>query len=504
MKECLCLENLTVSYGREEKEREVVCAISFPLYYGETLALMGESGAGKSSIAKAILGLLPASASVKSGKLRFFDGLELDLAESGRWKEVRGKRLALVNQDAASALSPSLKIRGHFRLLLKGDEDYAVKALALLEKLGFEEPGRVLDSYPFELSGGMCQRVCIALALSLDPQAIIADEPTSALDGESRDSVLAIFRRLNRELDIPVLLITHDYCVAKSASDRIIILKDGKAVEEGPSEDIFLSQKSEYAKELFSSFFLPDYGGDGKSGIELLRVNGVYKSFHKNRVLRDVSFDLKENESLGLLGPSGSGKSTIVRSIERLEKPSSGAILFRGNAIENMKRREIASCIQMVFQDARSSLNPSRPALAIVQEALVYQKKGDRKEREERSREMLEHCGLDSSCICKRPPELSTGQCQRVALARALVARPQLLICDEMLSSLDLILQKQIIELLNELRRQLGFSMLMISHDERVVKACCGRFIYLEKGCIIASGETSTLDRTLEEARRME
>lgn len=492
----LQVKNLRVSYKQNRQSVAILDNLGFDLRKGEILALLGESGSGKSTIAKAIAGLLPPSAHIGSGTLHIGSAPARDMAgKSAQWDSIRGRGVAMLFQDAQQALNPVMKIKDHFKESLlyhriaSADEVMSISA-GLLGMLNFKEPQSILDCYPFQLSGGMCQRICLALALCLKPDVLIADEPTSALDTVSQKEVLDLLKRLQEELGLTVLLITHDIAVANAVSSRVIILNKGVIEEEGDTRAVFSKPHAAYTRQLLSSrsqIAKPSRDREQPhSGGPLLEIVQLEKTFgQKKRVLHNVNLSLSRKEILGILGESGCGKSTLARCITGLETSSGGRVMYRGTDISRLRgkqKRDICKHIQMVFQNARASLNPARTALQLVQEPLQYLHIGDNKERAEMAEFYLKEVGISGDMQNRRPPQLSTGQCQRIAIARALVLRPEVLICDEAVSALDMRVQAQILALLLRLHKQFGFSILMISHDIRVLRSFCHNIAVMNNG----------------------
>jgi peptide/nickel transport system ATP-binding protein len=477
-----------ISAYLHEQSIDVLKGVSFNLYSGKTLAVLGESGSGKSTIARAITGLLPASADIKSGTLRCGDFFaDLSAAAPVNWRKVRGSVFTMIFQDARLALNPLMTIGKHFKEVLlfhrlASATDVESVSAALLQKLNFTDTKSILNAYPFQLSGGMCQRVYIALSLCLEPKVLIADEPTSAIDTVSQKETLALIKHIQHEFNLAVLLITHDIAVARAASDQIMMLNKGIIEETGATEKIFSNPAASYTKELIASRSRIETincaENTSSNSPVLLDIRNLCKKFsvRKDHVLRNLNLKLHEKESVGILGQSGCGKSTLAKCITGLEKPDQGSVLYHGNDITSLSgnaRREIYRHIQMIFQDARASLNPRHTALRLTGEPLRYFNRGGRKEQEEKARYYLEQAGIDEDACARRPPQLSTGQCQRVAIARALVLEPEILICDEAVSALDMSIQAQILALLRDLQKRLGFSILMISHDIRMLRHFC-------------------------------
>ncbi|MBD2847676.1 ABC transporter ATP-binding protein [Paenibacillus sp. IB182496] len=500
---------LRVSYGGRRAGRDpqgpILSGVSFALGRGEVTALLGESGSGKSTIARALTGLLPPSARIEGGLLRLGEEEAVDLAgDAPPWDRLRGRRIGMLFQDAQLALNPLMTIRAQFEESLRahrlaGRKEAAAEASRLLRMLGFSEPGQVLHSYPFELSGGMCQRVCLALALCLRPDVLIADEPTSALDADSQRHVLELLRRLQGELGLTVLFITHDLAAAQAISDRVIVLREGRIVEDGAVRTVMARPSHAYTRALLAARAsleapAPRQGAAPDPAAPLLEVRQLRKSYARGgEVLRGIDLTVHRGEIVGILGRSGCGKSTLARCIVALEAPDGGQALLEGRALASLPRRELSRRVQLIFQNARASLNPGRTALQLVTGPLRDHRMGGRRERAAVARALLDDVGLTGELQVRRPPQLSTGQCQRIAIARALALQPELLICDEAVSALDMRVQAQIVELLLRLQAERGFAMLMISHDERIARRLCDTVAVMERGRFVerASGGPS-------------
>ncbi len=491
------VRDLEVTYRQREHPAHVLDRISFDLRRGEIVSLLGESGSGKSTIAKALSGLLPPSAHIAGGSLRIGeDVFDSCGAAHVPWERIRGKRIGMLVQDARQALHPLMKIREQFADALRFHRMASAAqvppiAFHYLDLLGFADPERVLESYPFELSGGMCQRVCLALALCLEPAVLLADEPTSALDTVSQRDVLELLSRSREKLGLSVLLITHDIAVASAISDRALVLNRGRLVEAGDARTVLRSPRSDYTRQLLASrerireLRPPEPRADGEAVLEVVQVS---KGFAGNRrVLRDVDLTVPRGRIVGILGESGSGKSTLAKCIAGLEAPDAGKILYKGRdvgAMRGAERRRLCRYIQLIFQDARACLHPGRTALELVQEPLRYMRIGNGKERREKALALLQAVGIGEEAMHRRPPQLSTGQCQRIAIARALAPGPDLLLCDEAVSALDMTIQAQILSLLHRLQESFGFSLVMISHDTRMLRSFCHEIAVMEGGAI--------------------
>lgn len=499
----LRIEDLCVYYVQNGNRKTILDGISLDLKKGEILSLLGESGSGKSTIAKAITGLLPPSAQIESGSIQLAKCKPIFLADPTiKWGHIRGKGIAMIFQDARQALNPMLTIKEHFKETLlfhriATAEEVIAVSTNLLRSLNFSDIPSLLNAYPFQLSGGMCQRVCIALTLCLKPSVIIADEPTSALDTVSQKEVLDLLKKVQKEFGQTILFITHDIAVANTVSDRVIVLHKGNIVEEGTPQTVFSEPKEAYTQQLLASRSCTECLIENETASldePLLMITDLKKNFNKKHyVLKNVNLTLHRNEIVGIIGQSGCGKSTLSKCIVGLEQPDDGQILYAGTDICRLKRkqrREVCRHIQMIFQDARASLNPRYNAVQLTLEPLQYLNITHKKEREEMARFYLNEVGIIGDAQERRPPQLSTGQCQRIAIARALIVKPDILICDEAVSALDMSIQAQILELLQRLHRQLGFSILMISHDIRVLRNFCDRIAVMSEGnfCEVRNG----------------
>ncbi|RTE11022.1 ABC transporter ATP-binding protein [Paenibacillus whitsoniae] len=506
----LQVRNLQVTYRQNQATIPILDQLGFDMNKGEILALLGESGSGKSTIAKAVTGLLPPSANIASGTLQIGSTWHVDMTiKSKVWDQIRGRGISMLFQDAQLALNPVLKIKENFKEILlfhrmaAKDEVMSI-AVKMLSMLNFKEAQSksILECYPFELSGGMCQRVCLALALCLKPSVLIADEPTSALDTVSQKEVLDLLKKMQAELGLTILLITHDIAVANAISNRVIVLNKGIIEEEGNTSVVLSKPRTAYTKQLLASRLQIVKPSNDRVELlhhsePLLQIRKLEKTFHsKKRVLHDIDLTLNSREILGILGQSGCGKSTLAKCIVGLESPSGGSVLYRGvhiNRLQGKYRREMSRKIQLVFQDARASLHPGRSALELVQEPLQYLQIGTRKERKEQATYYLNEVGITGDLLNRRPPQLSTGQCQRIAIARALVLEPEVLICDEAVSALDMSVRAQILALLQRLHQQFDFAILMISHDIHVLRNFCHHIAVMNNGSISETKRPSEL-----------
>ncbi len=512
----LTVQGLSIAYG----PTAVVHDVSFSLAKGESLALIGESGSGKSTIAKAILQLLPHGEATARGRVALNGRDVLTLPEK-QFRPLRGRELGFIPQDPASALNPvrTIGAQAHEAAALLGETDPTVrraKILDVLEQVGLPDPARVYDSYPHQLSGGMLQRVLIALTVLPRPALIVADEPTSALDVTVQKLILDMLTELRRELDISLLLITHDLAIAAERADSLVVLKDGSVQESGPSLEVFASPTTDYARSLQADVpaLHPDRyrnqrstlreAHDGGSRTEAVSspspgpqidVQGVTKRFSaggKDVLACDgVSFSVDRGRTHALVGESGSGKTTTVRLLLGLEQPDGGDIKVAGQSTSGRSRadvREIRRHLQLVYQNPFTSLDPTWRVGRIVREPLDQFGVGTKAERAQRVREALEAVGLPSEVASRRPAHLSGGQRQRVAIARALVVRPDVVVLDEPTSALDVSVQAGILELLSKLQRELGLTYLFVSHDLALVRQVADSVSVLRRGLVVEDG----------------
>ena len=503
----LSVQGLSVRYGA----REVVHDVGFSLARGESVALIGESGSGKSTIAKAILRLLPAGEATVGGNVRL-DGRDVLALPETQFRPLRGRSLGFIPQDPGSALNPvrTIGAQAQEAAALRGEADPAVRRasiLAVFEQVGLPDPGRVYGSYPHQLSGGMLQRVLIALTVLPRPALIIADEPTSALDVTVQKRILDLLAGLRRELDIGLLLITHDLSIAAERADSLVVLKDGSVKESGPSAQVFAAPRTEYARGLQADVpaLNPDryrrqrLAGSGlpvdpdpRQQIELRGVTKRFSAAGKEVLAVDgLTFAVERGKTHALVGESGSGKTTAVRLLLGLEHPDDGDITVGGSPTGGRSRselREIRRHLQLVYQNPFTSLDPMWRVGRIVREPLDQFRVGDKADRAGRVQEALAAVGLDESFLSRRPAQLSGGQRQRVAIARALVVRPDVVVLDEPTSALDVSVQAGILELLSKLQRDLGLTYLFVSHDLALVRQVADTVSVLRRGQVVEDG----------------
>lgn len=477
---------------------QLVAPLSFTVAPGETLALIGESGSGKTMTARALTGLLPKGVRA-SGKAEIA-GHSINLTSPGEdasWHSVRGRLAVLLLQDPFTSLSPVLRCGKQLALTIRAREKsrgntISKKALAaeVTQRLAeVQLPERVAKQYPTELSGGMRQRVAIACALAADPQLLIADEPTTALDASNQGEVLDLLRELQRKHNTSIILISHDLGVIRGRADSVIVLRNGEAVESGRTAAVLGSPQHEYTRNLIAanpSLAEATERNTTATGTELFSGNNISKSFGDFQALQDVSLTVGEGEIVALVGESGSGKSTLARIIAGLSTPDAGTMRLQGKELAAGRKGRTPGQVQVVFQDPYSTLNPSFTVAQTLEEA--RQAGGANPPT---AQQLLELVELDPALASRRPSQLSGGQRQRVAIARALAVSPALLLCDECVSALDVSVQAQVLQLLSTLRAELGLGMLFITHDLGVVARIADRVLVLKQGEIVEQGPVS-------------
>jgi len=500
----LSINNLKVNFKGDERTEQVVRGVNIELERGETVALVGESGSGKSVTALAAMGLLPGNAEV-TGEV-IFDNERISGRSESFMQKIRGNRMAMIFQEPMTSLNPVCTVGNQIiepMLIHSGLDRRTAEAVAidLMEKVGISDPRRRFNSYPHELSGGQRQRAMIAMALACRPDILIADEPTTALDVTIEAQIMDLIRELQVELDMAVLLITHDLVLAAKNSSRIKVMTEGEIVEDGETSKVFRSPQHPYTQKLLAS--LPGekvaYRGDDELLFEARNLScdfpikkgffgktaGVFKAVDR------VSLSLKRGETLGVVGESGSVKTTMAMSLLRLIR-SRGTINYKGRDLASISGRELIRIrrhIQVVFQDPFSSLSPRMTVGKIVGEGLKVHRIGkNRRERGELVQKVLAKVGLEVGMAERFPHEFSGGQRQRIAIARALVLEPEVIILDEPTSALDMTIQAQIIALLRKLQEESGISYIFISHDLRTVRAMADRVMVMRQGRVVEQG----------------
>ena len=555
----LQVENLQVSFMNHGRESRAVDDISFTLHKGESIGIVGESGSGKSVTALSIMNLLKSTPALLNSGNIYFNSKEygnvniLELPEN-KLRSIRGNEIAMVFQEPMSSLNPVFTCGNQVKEALQVHQDLSAKdakrkAIELFEEVKLPQPEKIFNAYPHEISGGQKQRVLIAMAMSCNPSILIADEPTTALDVTVQANILRLMESLRDKYDTSLIFISHDLGVIAEVADRIIVMYEGKIVEEGNVFKIFNHPEHPYTigllacrprldielrrlptvSDFMSSIENQDHKTSQKyrsigealllnaelkketiqkrleviQGGPILSVNNLTTSFPIKKGLfgkakeeftavDDVSFEIYPGETVGLVGESGCGKTTLGRSIIRLINPNSGEIIFDGNSIREMKGeslRQLRKKIQIIFQDPYSSLNPMQTIGKAITEPLKIHKIVDgKKERKQRVFELLEKVGLSPSHYDRFPHEFSGGQRQRICIARALATNPQFIICDESVSALDVSIQAQVLNLLNDLKKEFKFTYLFISHDLSVIKFMADRILVMNNGKLVEMG----------------
>ena len=523
----LDVQGLRVSYESRAGRREVVHGVDVSVGEGEVVALVGESGSGKSTSAHALIGLLPEGGRVDGGSVAI-GGVDITGWSQKRLRSVRGAQVGLVPQDPASSLDPvrPIGVQVGEILRLHGTRDAAVRrarVLELLDRVGLDDPALRARQYPHELSGGMRQRVLIATAIALRPRLIIADEPTSALDVTVQRRILDLIDDLRREEGTSVLLVTHDLGVAADRAQRIVVLNQGRVVEQGPSSGILSSPSDPYTRQLLADapalatevfrrpappLFLRDAGAAAGENPYAIAAVGLVKEFAVQgrgreafRAVDDVSFRVRRGTTHALVGESGSGKTTTARLVTRFLEPDAGRIELAGSSgeladiagLRGEALRRLRQRIQLVYQNPFSSLDPRQSVAQIVAEPLHNFRAGSRTARTARTAELIDRVALPTDVLERSPRELSGGQRQRVAIARALAIRPDVVVLDEAVSALDVTVQARILELLESLQQELGLTYLFISHDLAVVRRISHSVSVMRRGRVVEAGSTEDI-----------
>lgn len=537
----LQIENLVISFSRENSWNDVIKNISFDLYKNEILGIVGESGSGKSVSSLAVLGLLPEKISrISNGKI-LYDGEDLTQKSSREFRKIRGKQISMVFQEPMSSLNPSLKCGYQVEEILAehtslSQKDIKTEVLSLFGKVKLPNPEKIYNSYPHQISGGQKQRVMIALAIACKPNILIADEPTTALDVTVQKEIIKLLKDLQQQTQMSIIFISHDLSLVSEIADRVLVMYKGEIVEQGKTYDIFHLPKQTYTKALIASRpslnqrlrrlpTVSDFLNDTTPTeiiteeerterlVELyaqppiLEVKNIEKIYYSRmgvlgkkvefQALQDISFKVFEGETKGLVGESGSGKSTIGNAILQLDKATKGQIFYKGIDITALSDKEFKSFrkeIQIIFQDPYSSLNPKmKVGEAIMEPMQVHKLYKNNKERKQKTIEILERVGLSSAHFYRYPHEFSGGQRQRIGIARTIALQPKLIVCDESVSALDISVQAQVLNLLNELKENFGFTYIFISHDLAVVKYMSDKILVLNKGILEEETEADEL-----------
>ena len=546
----LKVKNLNISYPTRKETIVASKDVEFTLERGEILGIVGESGSGKSTIANAIINLIDPPGEITSGSIKI-DNDELRDNEE-LIQEIRGKKIGFVFQDPQTSLNPLFKIKDQLIETIQTHlnldyQDALKKSIQLLEEVGIDNAEKRIEDYPHQFSGGMRQRVVIALAISCEPDLIIADEPTTALDVSIQHQILELLKDLTKKRNLGVMIITHDMGVIAETTDKVIVMRHGLIVEQGDTKELLTNPKSNEARSLVISVpptnkkidrfklispegkeitsdsknltknIIKTWGARENTNQKLLELSGVTKIFDdkslvsnfsfgsKNetaakvvKAVDNVSFELFEGETLGLVGESGSGKSTIAKIITGLVRPTNGEIFYNNLSLYNSKRKyqidKSRGQVQMIFQDPYSSLNPRFKVRDIISEPIrLFQKNISSSELTKNLYDLIDIVGMSRQSLDRYPHEFSGGQRQRISIARALATRPRLLICDEPTSALDVSIQAQVLNLLKDIQDELHLAMLFISHDLPVIRQMCNRIVVLKNGIVCETKESEEL-----------
>ena len=524
------VQDLGIAFTTATGEVQAVHDSNFTVMPGETVAIVGESGSGKSTSALAAIGLLPSNGRVNAGKI-IFDGEDITHASEKRKVKLRGSQIGMVPQDPMSNLNPVWRIGFQVKETLKANGLPATDAdvARVLGEAGLPDAQKRAKQYPHEFSGGMRQRALISIGLSCQPRLLIADEPTSALDVTVQRTILDHLKTMTDELGTAVLLITHDLGLAAERAQKVVVMYKGQVVESGPALELLRRPRHPYTKKLVESApslasrrieVARSHGEDPEQDLlaerprtamqtaldhdfvevkdltKVFKLRGSWGRSEDFTAVDGVSFTIPKGTTTAVVGESGSGKSTVARMMLGLEPITSGSIIFDDQDVASLKGREMFRFrrrVQPIFQDPYGSLDPMYNIFRTIEEPLKVHRVGSPKEREKKVRELLDQVALPSTMMARYPNELSGGQRQRVAIARALALNPELVVCDEAVSALDVLVQAQILNLLAQLQQELGLTYLFITHDLAVVRQIADRVCVMEKGKLVESGSTDSV-----------
>jgi peptide/nickel transport system ATP-binding protein len=505
------IKNLRIALPKGAERPFAVDGVSLDLRPGKIVCVVGESGSGKSMCAHALMGLLPDTVSVTSGEIQF-EGRDLLKLDDDGWRDLRGRRLAMIFQEPMTALNPLMRIGDQMAEMFEAHglftpRERRAKALSLAREVGLPDPERIVRAYPHQLSGGQRQRAMIAMALALEPAVLVADEPTTALDVTTQAQILKLIRNLQRNRNMAVMFITHDFGVVADIADQVVVLRHGKVVEEGPAAIVFDDPQHDYTKALLAA--VPSMHPPAREpldeqakAVEVIGLDKTYVTsggwFREDRrvdAARAVDFNILKGETLGLVGESGSGKSSVARLVMRLIEADRGTVRIGDTDLTQLSGKELRAerhRIQMIFQDPFASLNPRRKIGHIIADGPIAAGT-DPKVAFGRARDLLKMVGLDAGALERYPHEFSGGQRQRIGIARALALEPEIIVADEAVSALDVSVQAQVLRLLEDLKARLGLSMLFITHDLRVAAQICDRIAVMQRGAIVELKPTAQL-----------
>ncbi len=541
MHNILSINDLSISFFSNGKENEIIHSISYHLKKNEILGIVGESGSGKSVSSLAILGLLPNKVSKMTSGSILFENEDLTLLPSKRFQSIRGKKIAMIFQEPMSSLNPSMSCGKQVEEILSqhtslSNKEIKSETLLLFEKVKLPDPIRVCNSYPHEISGGQKQRVMIAMAIACKPTILIADEPTTALDVTVQNDIVSLLKEIQAETKMSIIFITHDLALISEIADRVLVMYKGHIVEQNTVASIFKSPQHNYTKALINSRpsmntrlkTLPTINDVLNNNVSHDEISSAMRKRHHEEIyskppllevinlekeyisksgwfgkpnyfkaVDNVSFKLYEGETLGLVGESGCGKSTLGNAILQLDKATSGTILFNGLDITKLNASQTTALrkdIQIIFQDPYSSLNPRITIGNAIMEPMKVHKLYDTEtKRKTKAIDILNRVGLSEEHFNRYPHEFSGGQRQRIGIARTVALEPKLIVCDESVSALDISVQAQVLNLLNELKINFGFTYIFISHDLAVVKYMSDQLLVMNKGKIEELDDADTV-----------
>lgn len=541
-------ENLNVSFSTGKNSTQVLHDVSFEILSNEFVAVVGESGSGKSVMSKALMGLLPVENSIITASQLVINNKEVLHFSSGDWSRFRGSVISMIFQEPMSALNPTITCGKQVAEILKQHTDLTKaqikdKVISLFQKVHLPQPESLYHKYPHEISGGQMQRVMIAMAVACNPILLIADEPTTALDVTVQKEIIKLLKDIQQEFNMSVLFISHDLSLVRSIADKVMVMYQGHIVEKGTVQSIFNEPKERYTKALLaarpdlnervevlptiSDFLDNNYSKKLVDAVQrerslktmytqepLIQIkdlkkvyevkNGWFNKSNAFTAVNGVSFDIFPGESLGLVGESGCGKSTLGNIILGLKEATSGSVLYKGTQVVGQSQKSLRKMrrqMQIIFQDPFASLNPRLTVGSAILEPMSWYKIGSsNKERELMVKELLVKVGLKEEHYYRYPHEFSGGQRQRIGIARTIALRPEFIVCDESVSALDISVQAQVLNLLNTLKHEFGFSYLFISHDLAVVKHFCDRIVVMNKGEIEEIQESEQLYKNPQKA----
>ncbi|MGO1079077.1 dipeptide ABC transporter ATP-binding protein [Inquilinus sp. CA228] len=502
----LRIEALSVALPDGLDRTHAVHDVSIEVHRRQIVCLVGESGSGKSVTAAAVMRLLPEKTLRITGGTIRLEGEDIAAADPARLCALRGNRMAMIFQEPLTALNPVMRVGDQIAEVLRihrpgtGRAQVEARVVELMTDVHLPDPGRLAKAYPHQLSGGQRQRVMIAMALALEPALIVADEPTTALDVTTQAQILRLFRELLTKHDSGVLMITHDFGVVADVADHVVVMRQGEVVERGAPGEVLRAPKHPYTRALIDAVPRfryrpePEPAREAVLSVEALsltyRSTGFLGARRETRALDAVSLSLAPGETLGIVGESGSGKTSLAKTLLRFETPDSGRILFQGQDISRLAGaalREMRRHIQMIFQDPYKSLNPRRRIGQSLVEGPV-QHGLSRGDATRRAADLMDLVGLRRDALDRFPHEFSGGQRQRICIARALAMEPAVIVADEAVSALDVSVQAQVLQLLEDLQRRIGFAMIFVTHDLRVASNICDRVAVMQRGRIVEIG----------------